>query len=172
MAVAPAEVLSYTPESDLPAFLRRDGGKLYYRDVEAEKTGPWDMVLNFERVGENLRQVLPIGEMRQVDQRVEFGENLAEGKINGALRNINILANKFNLGDPDVKLFYGLSFILGVKPQLAKALAELGTEDLSVWAPENGGGMLKLILGAMGVAREQMLEYKASRIEVGNNYTI
>lgn len=175
MPIDRGDISTYDHEAQvLPEWLALRDGKLWYEDqAAAGKEGPWDRVADFGRSGEGLREHLGLGKLRGGEGgRVQFGENLAEGRISVPFRNFTWLVNSFDLHDSDMQFLAIANFIVGTRPALRRAIEHVGREAV-VAAPKRGGEVLELMLEAEGFDKSQMWDYQASRVPLSDgSYTI
>ena len=150
----------------LPGYLRRGKqGSLWFINPEAKgKEGSWNMVVDFGKAGEELREPLDLEAMRDAGNgNVFWGEDLDQGRISEPFLHITHLANRFELSHPNVQLLYTANFMAGTRSQLDDVINYAG-QEATVLAPERGGGIVKLLFAAKGFKPEQMPDYQASRI--------
>ncbi len=169
------DVSVYNPENEvLPEWLNRREGRLWYVDsAVVGKEGPWDVVADFGRGGEGLREPLRLGKLREGQRgRVRFEERLDKEDISIPFRSFTWLVNRFDLDDPNMEFLAIANFIVGTRPALRRAISHVG-KDAVVAAPKRGGEVLELMLEAEGFSRSQMWDYQASRVPLSDgNYTI
>jgi hypothetical protein len=163
----------------LPSFLKRIDNKLWYThpDVPEDKRGPWDYVRNFGKTLDNLRERTKLDQFRHLGPQVTMLEDLSQGIILKPFRQITEMANRFDFNKLTVneQLLYISAFIIGSSPAVDLGIKHVGLDPV-VLAPDRGGEILRVILQAKGVPKENMPLYQDSRIifKAGDNnvYTI